>query len=284
MATKNTEMTTASTEEIILPQFEGMESVGLGFDGLDASDVAIRVPFMTLLQPTSKDVVASKGKLSAGCFLLNGEEQKQFEKLDITVIYFGKDRTMWSENFKRGDSPICRSFDGKSKVEDGCGSEQGCEHCEFAKFNKETKSSPCSQSYVLLCQNLEDGTLFKLKAGGASYKPAKEFIQKLYKIANKAGGNAFSFKTTIGSDFVSNDKGSFYTLNFGEIEMNKKLYPGKSEQFPMGVDTDYYKALVDTYKSYADSLAMQNKKNNLSTNDGSIPEVDFEPSDEDAPF
>ncbi len=271
------EETASDLAEIDMPVIEGIEN--MGFEELDSSDVAIRIPFVTLLQPTSQKVVSSRGALSAGDFILKNRDNEEIclKEIPVTIIAFTKDRTMWSENFKRGDSPICRSFDAKHMVSDGCG-DGDCANCRFSKFDKDAKASACKSSYVLLCQNLETGDLFKVKASGASYQDVKEFIQKLYNTAKKTKTSSFCFQTILSSEFQTNDKGSYFILNLNpdKLSKNKTLYTGKTEKNPSGFDVEYLDFLKDTYTAYIDSLHFQNEKTmsevtNVGSGDENVP-------------
>lgn len=254
-ATKNELTTTSEDVQITMPTLEGIE--GMGFEELDASDLAVKIPYAVLLQPTSEIVTKSRGAFRAGDFLITSldGEQKTYEKLTVTIIAFTKMRSMWSPNFKRGDSPLCRSFDGKIPVQNDMGCTD-CSKCPHAKWDPDKKASECRISYVLLCQDLATGALFKVQASGASYADAKDFIKKLYNTAKKHKTASFAFQVDLKSEYQSNDKGTFYTLNIDSatIKQNSKLFTGG------GVEMEYFDFLKDTYNVYIDSIKLQSQK------------------------
>lgn len=272
-----------------LADIEGMEGLlGAGFDGLDQSDLAISVPFISLTQPTSKIVAESRGKIPAGTFLFKKDDElvTYGEEIPIVILYIGKYRTMWSENFKRGDSPICRSLDAKTMLDGGAG-DHNCEKCRYAKFDPATKTSKCNVSYVMLCQNLETKELFRLQVGGYSFKEGKEFIRKLRNAAMKVGGSTFSFQTKLSSEFVTNEKGSFYKVALDSdqgLKANSLLYVPIDDEHPVGIDMDYLNEVKETYQMYTDSLKGFSESGKL--DDVSSYDTDFanDVDDEDEPF
>lgn len=267
----------------MLPAIDGLE--GMGFEELDPADLALRIPFITLMQPTSQQVTASRGKIAAGTFLVPADGDKEaftVDSLKTTIIAFTKSRSMWSENFKRGDAPLCRSFDGKVMADGGIGSGD-CSNCPYAKWDKDAGKSKCSSSYTLLCQDLETGKLFRLSGQGASYAPTRDFVQQLYKTARSAKASSFSFEVSITSEFQTNDKGSYYILSFpsDSIAPNHLLYTGKTPDHPKGFDEEYAAFLKDTYGAYIDSLKVQNQKPISET--ASAAAV-YDPAADDRPF
>ena len=246
------------TEVPSLAGIAGMEElVGAGLEGLEASDLSISIPFITLAQPTSKIVAESRGKIAAGNFLFrNGDETITYaDPIPVTIICVGKQRTMWAPNFKRGDSPLCRSLDGVTMISGGAGS-GNCKTCKFAKYNPDTKSSQCNNSYVCLCQNLDTKELFRVQLGGYAWKDAKEFFRSLNSAMLAAKAATFSFETTLSAEFVTNDKGSFFKAVLGpELKSNHLLYTGQMDDaHPFGIDMEYLNEIKEVHQSYTDSI------------------------------
>lgn len=264
--------------DIAVPSLEEFGlGASMGFESLESSDLAISLPWATLLQPNSKVVAESRGKIPAGSFLLKiGDESFSYDSINVAIIDIGFDRTMWSENFKRGDSPLCRSFDGKKKVLDGAG-DGDCATCQYAKFDTETRKTMCRRNYVILCQDLDNPErVFRIKASGASYKPTKEFIQRLNRAANKLNVPAFGFETILTSEFQTNDQGSFYTIVFDatQIKNNHLLYVPIDEDHPNGVDMDYLEGIKNLYQLYTENRAKVASEATLETGaDGEYDDV-----------
>ena len=100
--------------------------------GLDVNASDMKLPKVKLMQQTSQEAVKSKGKIVAGQYY-NTVTQEATEEIDCILLDQGKSMVMWKRPFKRGEEPLCRSFDGKVKAE-GCG-DGNCEKCQYSSQN-----------------------------------------------------------------------------------------------------------------------------------------------------
>lgn len=241
----STELTKQENTELTFGAFKAIEEEVVGLD-IDQSD--LKLPKIKLLQSTSQEVTRSKGKLSAGQFY-NTVTQEAKDKLNCVLLYLGKSMVNWKRPFKRGEEPLCRSFDGKVKTE-GCGDGK-CATCQFssqnpkaweiAKEKGETKP-PCNMSYVWLGIDRDTNMPFRLIVSGASVTPTKDFINKIapLRVSPCAG------VVTLSSDFRENDQGSFYVLQYGDFTPNPACFVDGN------LNKEEYEKLKDLAKSYRD--------------------------------
>lgn len=217
MTKENKELTTQQG----LGAFAAFKSVGAdkeGFD-LDASDA--KLPKIKILQSTSQEVAKSGGKLRAGQFY-NTVTCEATDTIDCILLDQGKSMIMWPESFKRGEDPLCRSIDGKTKTE-GCG-DGNCETCQYSSQNpqawrnlKDGKTKPpCNKSYVWLAIDCKTKMPFRIIASGASVAPTKDFLNKLIML----NVEPFACKVTLATAQKENDKGLFYVLDYTNLREN----------------------------------------------------------------
>lgn len=242
----NTELTTMESTGLSFGAFKAIEEDVVGLD-LDQSD--LKLPKIKLLQSTSQEVAKSKGKLQPGQFY-NTVTQEGKDELNAVLLYLGKSMVNWKRPFKRGEEPLCRSFDGKTKTE-GCG-DGNCQTCQFssqnpkaweiAKQNGETKP-PCNMSYVWLGMDRDTNMPFRLIVSGASVTPTKDFLNKIapLRVSPCAG------IVTLKSDFKENDQGSFYVLEYGDFTPNPACFNEKGQ-----LDAEQYQKLKDLAITYRD--------------------------------
>lgn len=228
--------------------FQGEEIVGLD---LNASDV--KMPKVKLLQITSPEVAKSAGKIQAGVFY-NTVTEKTSETITAVLLDQGKMMTYWKQPFKRGEEPLCKSFDGKMKTE-GCG-DGNCLKCQYSSQNpkawenlEEGKTKPpCNMAYTLLAIDCATGTPFRIIITGASVSKAKDFFSKLVPLKV----SPFACKVTLSSSQETNDMGTFYVVKFGDpVPNDDVLNPDGS------LNVEKYKELSETSKAYKDLFMTQ---------------------------
>lgn len=222
--------------------FKGLEADVVGLD-LNSSDM--KLPKVKLMQQTSQEAVKSKGKILAGQFY-NTVTQTATDTIDCVLLDQGKSMVMWKKPFKRGEDPLCRSFDGRVKAE-GCG-DGDCMKCKHSSQNPaawralpEGESKPaCNMSYVFLAVDCETGMPFRIIAAGASVANTKDFLNKLAPLRV----SPFCCKVTLKSEQKENDQGVFYVVDFDNLRPNDDIMVNGQ------VDMAKYKELEDLSKSY----------------------------------
>lgn len=237
--------------------------------GLDVNASDMKMPKIKLLQSTSPEVTKSKGKIQAGQFY-NTVTQEAMDSVDCVLLDQGKSMVMWKTPFKRGDDPLCRSFDGKVKTE-GCGDGR-CETCQYSSQNPKAWNSlkenetkpPCNMSYVFLAKDCATGMPFRIIVAGASVSNAKDFLNKLIPL----NVSPFACKVTLTSEQQENDMGVFHVVKFENFRPNDDVLN------PDGtLDVEKYKALEDMSISYKELFMTQIVQND-------IIDVDSQPSEE----
>jgi len=209
---------------VVVEGFGAFKSPNEEVVGLDVNQSDIQLPKYKLLQTTSPEVTKCKdGSIKAGQFYntVTGEAK---DAIDCILLDQGKSMVNWKKPFKRGEDPLCRSFNGKVKVDaDGVG-DGNCETCQYSSQNQkawnnlpegETKPA-CNMSYVFLALDCETRTPFRIIAAGASVKTTKGFMNKLIPL-NIA---PFACKVTFGSHQEENDQGVFYVLDYNNFRPN----------------------------------------------------------------
>ena len=219
--------------------------------GLDVNASDMKLPKVKLMQQTSQEAVKSKGKIVAGQYY-NTVTQEATEEIDCILLDQGKSMVMWKRPFKRGEEPLCRSFDGKVKAE-GCG-DGNCEKCQYssqnpkaweiAKEKGETKPG-CNMSYVFLALDCKTKMPFRIIAAGASVKTAKDFLNKLLPL----GVSPFACKVTLKSHQEENDQGIFYVMDFDNLRPNDECINSDGS-----LNIEKYKELEDMSKTYKSLL------------------------------
>ena len=207
--------------------------------GLDVNASDMKLPKVKLMQQTSQEAVKSKGKIVAGQYY-NTVTQEATEEIDCVLLDQGKSMVMWKRPFKRGEEPLCRSFDGKVKAE-GCG-EKG-----------ETKPG-CNMSYVFLALDCKTKMPFRIIAAGASVKTAKDFLNKLLPL----GVSPFACKVTLKSHQEENDQGIFYVMDFDNLRPNDECINADGS-----LNIEKYKELEDMSKTYKSLFMTQIVQNDV---------------------
>jgi hypothetical protein len=117
----------------------------LGLEGLSPSD--LKLPRFRIMQPTSQEV--AQQKVQAGTFYnpVTGEAVKE---LSCTLLINSKSMVMWEKLFKRGDKPMCSSFDGETSS-DG---KRKCAKCNSLNGTTKVKET-LSHHVICLMYGLE---------------------------------------------------------------------------------------------------------------------------------
>ena len=194
-----------------------------GYENLDNSD--FKLTRLKIVQSTSEEAGLDNVKIGE---IYNSTLKTSSPSLKITIDGISKARVMWPDGkFKRGDSPICRSGDGKvghfipnnkpnsPRPEGG---EYPCDKCPFSKWGMEggERTKPdCNLSYSLLLMLDDDKTPARMNFGGTSYSVLKDFINQLMQKANKIGKNlpSYAFSVILSTKKESNEKGIYYVAD-----------------------------------------------------------------------
>ena len=216
-----------------------------GLENLNASD--IKMPNFKLLQPTSREVAESKGKLSPGQFL-NSVTGEGVDQLEVVFLAINKTRVRWARPFKRGQDPLCRSFDAV-RSENGA---IACDTCPYSQWNRGDKGADnrpeCNLSYTLVGKTDFDNsapTPFRMIISGASISNAKDFFTTA--VAKKLP--LYAFRLVLTSKLESNDQGSYYVI---KIDLKKLVDPKDGVAKPVGTNPAQYKELENLTKSLQD--------------------------------
>lgn len=208
LAVQNSEIANTSTMNLSgLNLLAGFKEDG-PIAGLELTASDLKLPRFRLMQPTSLEV--TQQKVQAGTFYnpVTGESVKE---LPCTLLLKNSTRVMWEKVFKRGDKPVCRSFDNKISF-DG---KRECAKCEFSAWkNDEDNSKPmCNLSYGWVALSRlpdSEGQPFRIIIPGKSVSFTKDFLTQ---IAAKRLA-PFMFKVILYSEFMQNDKGAFYVIKY----------------------------------------------------------------------
>ena len=237
--------------------FKTEENEVVGLEALNASDM--KLPKYKLMQQTSLEVSKSKGKILPGQFL-NTITGEAFDTLEIVPLDLGKSMVYWKQPFKRGEDPLCRSFDGIHKT-DGCG-DGDCATCQFSSQNpkawktlKENETKPaCNMAYVWLGIDAKTSIPFRMIMSGSSVSITKDFLNILAPLRI----SPFCTKVTLTSEQKENDQGVFYVVNYNHallvpnsdlLDVNGKPIPQKMKEM---------KDLSITYKEIFMTQIIQN--------------------------
>lgn len=250
---------TTTNNEISMDMFAAFQEADLEIVGLDINSSDMKLPKVKLMQQTSQESQKSKGKILPGQFY-NTVTQVAKDKIECVLLDQGKSMVMWKKPFKRGEDPLCRSFDGKVKAE-GCG-DGTCAKCQYSSQNPaawnnlkdgETKP-PCNMSYVFLAMDTETNMPFRIILSGASVSNTKDFINKL---ATRRI-SPFACKVTLVSEQQENDQGIFYIVKFENFRPNEDIITPEGK-----VDIAKYKELEATSKSYKELFMTQIVQNDV---------------------
>jgi hypothetical protein len=180
----------------------------VGLEKVDVTDM--KLPKIRLLQSNSLEV--TKGGMKAGQFY-NTVTKKAVDKMTVILLALGKSRVMWPEKFKRGDEPLCRSFDNVKSF-DGTKLCAKCPYADWDKAKEEGKNKPdCNMSYVWMGIDLANRTLFRQTMGGMSVGPTKDFINQI--APNRLP--AFVYHTEISSKQEENENGVFHVAQYNIV-------------------------------------------------------------------
>lgn len=227
--------------------------------GLDVNSSDIKLPKIKLMQQTSKEASKSGGKILPGQFY-NTVTEEASDTIDCILLDQGKSMVMWPQPFKRGEDPLCRSFDGKVKAE-GCG-DGNCDSCQYSSQNPKAWSMlpqgatkpPCNMSYVFLAIDTKTNMPFRFIASGASVKNTKAFLNKLLPL----GISPFACKVTLTSSQEENDQGIFYVVNFEALRPNDEcLNPDGT------LIKEKYDELADKSRTYKELFMTQIVQNDV---------------------
>lgn len=228
MATKKDEMAVVETQELsfdlsMFNEFRAKDGVIQGMEAIDASD--IKMPRYKLLQSNSEEVQKGTGK--AGQFY-NSVTKEAKDELIVALLCMNKSRVRFERPYKRGASPLCRSFNGKVSTEgEVCAS---CDYCNWDKAKEAGESSPeCRESITWLFLEEDDlgGIPPRIIVSGASRAEHSNFITKL----SSQGFAPYIFKVRISSEQQTNDKGIFYVTKFDFVTAEDD--PKKVLTFPV---------------------------------------------------
>lgn len=191
---------------------------------LDVSD--LKLPKYKLMQSTSQEVTKSKGAILPGQYYNTVTKQAK-DTIPAILLFLGKSMVCWKKPFKRGEEPLCQSYDGKTKTGEGIG-DGNCLTCHLssrnrkawdeAKKNNETKP-PCNMSYVWLAIDTETNTPFRIICSGASVTPTKDFLNLIYKYRFPA----FMFAVDLKSEQQENEQGVFYVMKYENVRPNPEM-------------------------------------------------------------
>lgn len=219
MSTKNEEKKDLATQKtnFDLDMFADYASDVTGLESVDQTD--LKLPKIKLVQMTSEEF--TQGGITPGYFY-NTITKEATPEIECILLALGKSRVMWPAQFKRGDKPLCRSFDAKKKTE-GIG-DGDCSKCEYAVWPADGTKPPCTQGYIWLGLDKEN-TPFRISMQGASVAPTKDFLNAIVPKLSRGGKHlgVFVFKIRITSEKQTNDKGAYFIAKYeivGTIEQN----------------------------------------------------------------
>jgi hypothetical protein len=184
-----------------------------GLDDLDPND--FQIPYAKLY---SKDTAErAKGDIEfPNKTVIHGADGEVME--NVTVLKWRSVRVMFPEPFKKSNTFICRSLDGKVGAPDGKYAGTPCATCEFAQYPEGGGASACRDQRLLLC-TLDDGTLFHMLVSGISVKPfRKSFLSSevqrgLREVKNKYRAKMMAgVNVTMGVEMETTDNGVFPRL------------------------------------------------------------------------
>ena len=286
---KGTEITKAAPVD--LAAFDGID-FGTGVETRDASDMSERLPCINLVQNTSK-IIGRHKELRGGQFVLEKDGDVVFakDKMNVVVITVSRSRVMWPATYGANSRPLCRSFDGQTMAQGGCG-DGACARCRYAKWEQGV-GSQCKAKYTAVMMDKETGEFFRFDAKGASFAPFRDFVrstQSVYRdLASKGvmqkltNGTApvYFFETEMSSDFQSNDKGNYYTVTLSKPVQNTLIFHEDGS-----VDREQLLMFNDMVHAYLDMVKRQQEMG-MDGNDGSpapAPTIDISGDDDDLPF
>lgn len=195
-----------------------------GYENLDNTD--FKLTRLKIIQNTSEELDIEGVKAGE---IYNSTTKQSSPSIKVTIADISKSRVLWPEGpYKRGDTPICRSGDGrvghffKNNLPNSPKPEGGefpCAQCPYSKWgvNKDGSSAkpPCNLSYSTLVILNEEKTPARINFGGTSYSEFKDFInqcmQKTASLGRKVPANIFN--VIIGTRREKNDKGIYFVAD-----------------------------------------------------------------------
>lgn len=177
--------------------------------GFEISGEDIVMPKVKLVQATSLE--AQKGQAKMGEFY-NVTTGEVVNLDDVTLLCMGRSRIRFAKPFKRGEAPLCRSFDGICST-DGvvC---KGCQYSDWDKVEEGQSKPDCTMGYTWLAVPYSEdggfGVPFRIIVAGAGISELKKFITNL--AATKLP--PFVFRVSITSEQVESDGNIFYVPKF----------------------------------------------------------------------
>ena len=225
-----------------------------GYENLDQSD--FKLTRLKIVQNTSEEAGFEGVKMGE---IYNSTTKRSYPSLLVTIANVSKSRVLWPDGkFKRGDSPICRSGDGKTghflpNDKKGCpkpgGGEYPCGICPFADWGPNKEKPPCNLAYSVLMVINEDQTPARMNFGGTSFSTFKDFINQCLQKSSSLGKavpvNAFNI--ILSTTRESNEKGIYYVadLKFDPNSFINHPTRGKIEGVKAADEARQYRNLVE---------------------------------------
>jgi hypothetical protein len=237
--------------------------------GLDITPSDIKLPRFRLMQPTSMEV--TQQKVQAGTFY-NAATGEAVKELPCTLLIKSTSRVMWEKTFKRGDKPVCRSFDSV-KSYDGKKECAKCPHQNWDTKSEDDSKPACNMSYGWLALSRLPESMnqpFRIIVPGKSVSHMKDFLTQLV----AKGYPAFVYNVTLVPEFMSNEKGAFYVIKYridsnlaanvlNEMGLIKEALTyiktdesGKKETLPTEMGLAYKQKLKDIYTQFEEMINM----------------------------
>lgn len=170
LAVQNTEVAPIEDYDLSELGFDLDELDGLsGLESINSSD--IRVPYGKMYSKIADGKDLGDIELPDGTII----KGKAGEALSgVSILKIQSVRVYFPQPFKKNNTYICRSLDGKAGANESQSQYAGrvCETCEFSKFPEDGGSSPCREQILLTC-TLADGTLFHFLVAGISVSEFK---------------------------------------------------------------------------------------------------------------
>jgi hypothetical protein len=292
MAKQETALVTQGSNELVKAEvatFTGLDLLS-GFKedgpilGLDISPSDIKLPRFRLMQPTSLEV--TQQKVSAGTFY-NAVTGEAVKELPCTLLIKNTSRVMWDKVFKRGDKPLCRSFDAVRSAD----SRRECAKCPDSRWDNKSDSDSkpaCNMSYGWLALSKLESSMnqpFRIIIPGKSVTYTKDFLTQI----TPKRLPPFAFKVTLVPEFMQNEKGAFYVIKYrqdgnlaedllkslGWTEQEVKADPEKAKVFTTQMKTiwDQYKDMVKSYEElFKQTIEMDMEETPIVIDDAPITE------------
>jgi hypothetical protein len=238
MTNKNTDLTNINAGQNVLAglgDFAEFKATSgeqvIGMEDFDASDA--KLPKIKLIQPTSLE--ATKGQCPAGWFY-NSITKEKFQTIPCILLAFKKSRVRWKKPFKRGEEPLCRSFDGK-RGDKGV----NCATCPYAKWDnlKDGATKPeCNQSYVWLGID-QNKSPFRIIMSGSNVSITKDYLNTIAPTKLPP----FIFTMDLCSEQKENDSGVFYVIKYKQTGTIAKADFADLKDLTQGMSDIFFNAV-----------------------------------------